>query len=92
VEDIAAEGSLVVTRITTDGTQRGDLAAIPGLSPAIPAKGRTLRMTELNLWRIANGKVAEQWDIYDNWGAWTQLGFIDPDRVCATQSVKGIKR
>jgi predicted ester cyclase len=88
VEDIVAEGNFVATRITTDGTQRGDLAAIPGLSPAIPARGRQLRMTELNLWRIENGKVSEQWDIYDNWGAWMQLGFIDPDRVCSVQAVK----
>jgi hypothetical protein len=64
------------------------IAAIPGLSPAIPAKGRHLRMTELNLWRIENGRVSEQWDIYDNWGAWMQLGFIDPDRICSAQAVK----
>jgi predicted ester cyclase len=88
VEDTVAEGNFVVTRITTDGTQRHDLAAIPGLSPAIPAKGRHLRMTELNLWRIEKGRVSEQWDIYDNWGAWMQLGFIDPDGICSAKAVK----
>jgi predicted ester cyclase len=82
VEDIIAEGDFVVTRFTSDGTQRGDLAAVPGLSPAIPAKGRPLRITELNLWRIANGKASEQWDVYDRWGALIQLGLIDPERIC----------
>jgi predicted ester cyclase len=88
VEEIHAEGNFVVTLLTVGGTQRGDLAAIPGISPAIPAKGRQLRMNELNLWRIENGKVSEQWYIYDNWGAWTQLGFLDPDRICSIQAVK----
>ena len=85
MEDIVAEDNFVVTRFTGDGTQSGDLAAVLGLSPAIPAKGRQLRMTELNLWRIENGKVSEQWDIYDNWGAWIRLGLIDPDRICSVQ-------
>jgi hypothetical protein len=39
-------------------------------------------MSELNLWRITNGKASEQWDIYDNWGASIQLGLIDPERIC----------
>ena len=82
VQDIIAEGDFVVTRFTSGGTQRGNLAAVPGLSPAIPAKGRQLRLSELNLWRIVNGKASEQWDIYDNWGASIQLGLIDPEKIC----------
>jgi predicted ester cyclase len=82
VQDILAEGDLVVTRFTSGGTQQGDLAAVPGLSPAIPGRGRRLRLTELNLWRIVNGKASEQWDVYDNWGASIQLGLIDPQRPC----------
>jgi predicted ester cyclase len=85
VQDIVAEGNFVVTRFTSGGTQRGDLAAVPGLSPAIPAKGRQLRLTELSLWHIVNGKASEEWDFYDNWGASIQLGLIDPQRICPVQ-------
>ena len=88
VQDIIAEGDFVMTRFTSGGTQKGDLAAVPGLSPAIPARGHQLRLTELNLWRIVNGKASEQWDVYDNWGASIQLGLIDPERLCPVKNLK----
>lgn len=88
VQDITAEGDFVVTRFNSGGTQRGEIAAIPALSPAIPAKGRRLRIAELALWRIANGKAAEEWDFYDNWGASIQLGLIDPERICPAPIAK----
>jgi hypothetical protein len=68
-----------------DYGRAGDLAAVPGLSPTIPAKGRQLRITELSLWHIVNGKASEEWDLYDNWGASIQLGLIDPQRISPVQ-------
>jgi C-1 hydroxylase len=88
VQDIIAEGDFVVTRFTSAGTQRGDLAAVPGLSPAIPARGRQHRLSELNLWHVVNGKALEQWDVYDNGGAAMQLGLIDPEKICPVRVSK----
>ena len=33
------------------------------------------------VYRVVNGKLAEQWDFADNWGANVQAGLIDPDHM-----------
>lgn len=84
--DTVAEGDMVMTRFLSTGTQRGDIAAIPGYQPAIPANGKALRFPELAVHRLANGKVAEQWDFADNWGANIQAGVIDPDKMALRET------
>ncbi|MEK6575615.1 MAG: ester cyclase, partial [Chloroflexota bacterium] len=51
IEQIVAEGDFVMTRFTSTGTQRG---AFNGL----PATGKTVKISELGVHRIANGKIA----------------------------------
>ncbi len=53
VEDMIAEGDKVVTRYTEQGTQHGDFMGIP-------ATGRTVTMTGIEIMRCADGKIAEQ--------------------------------
>ena len=79
--DMVAEGDMVVTRFVSSGTQKGDLAAIPGYQPLIPANGRFERMPEMAVHRLLNGKLAEQWEIQDNWAVNIQAGLIDPDKM-----------
>jgi predicted ester cyclase len=93
VLDVVAEGSMVMTRFLTTGTQKGDLAAIPGYQPIVPANGRFQRFPELAVHRLVNGKVAEQWDFADMWGANIQADLIDPSNwpasaICRSEGTR----
>ncbi len=69
VEDMIAEGDKVVTRYTGQGTQRGEFMGIP-------ATGKRVTTTVIDIFRIADGKVAEAWVEADNLGLMQQLGMI----------------
>ena len=71
---IRGESDVIAVRV-------GDIPAIPGYQPVLPATCKFIRFPELAVLRIVNGKVAEQWDFADNWGANVQAGLIDPDKV-----------
>ena len=81
VLDMVAEGDMVVSRFLSTGTQKGDIPAIPGYQPLLPATCNFIRFPELAVHRFVDGKVAEQWDFADNWGANIQAGLIDPDKM-----------
>ena len=76
---IVAEGDYVAARLISGGTQARDFEAVPHISPAIPNKHRPLRLQEMVIFRVADGKLAEQWTINDGWDASIQLGLFDPD-------------
>jgi predicted ester cyclase len=67
VDDIVAEGDKVVIRITSTGTQLGEFA---GIAPT----GRKIRIDEIHIFRLAAGKVVEQWGMPDVHGLLDQLG------------------
>jgi steroid delta-isomerase-like uncharacterized protein len=66
VEDIIAEGDRVAIRITSSGTQRGEFAGIP-------PTGRKVTIEEFHIYRIADGKIVEQWGMPDVQGLMQQL-------------------
>ena len=66
VDDIVAEGDRVVIRFTSTGTQRGEFA---GIAPT----GKRVKIQEIAIFRLANGKIAEQWGIPDLHGLLEQL-------------------
>lgn len=76
---IVAEGDYVAARLISGGTQARDFEAVPHISPVIPNKHRPLRLEEMVILRVVNGKVAEQWALNDGWDAYMQLGLFDPD-------------
>ena len=76
---IIAEGDYVAARLISGGTQARDFEAVPHISPVIPNKHRPLRMQEFVIFRVADGKLAEEWAINDGWDASVQLGLFDPD-------------
>lgn len=76
---IVAEGDYVAARLISGGTQARDFGAVPHISPAIPNKHRSLRLQEMVIFRVEDGKLAEQWAINDGWDASIQLGLFDPD-------------
>ncbi len=69
VEDAFAEGDTVVTRGTIAGTHRGDFQGLP-------PTGRHVKISYIDIWRVANGKLAENWVRMDQLGMMQQLGVI----------------
>lgn len=69
IEDIIAEGDRVAVRMTMRGTQKGEFRGIP-------PTGKTAVMTEMSIYRISEGKIAEGWDLSDRLGLMQQLGAI----------------
>ena len=67
IEDIIAEGDRVVARVTIRSTRKGDFQGIP-------ADGVDSEMSEIMIFRIANGKLAERWFIADWWSEMKALG------------------
>jgi steroid delta-isomerase-like uncharacterized protein len=69
IDEQIAEGDKVVTRWTADGTHQGELAGIPPTN-------KTSTVTGVVVDRLANGKIAESWGIFDQFGMMQQLGVI----------------
>ena len=51
------------------GTHQGELMGIPATGKQVIASG-------ISILRVANGKIAEQWDNFDNLGMLQQLGAL----------------
>lgn len=71
VEQIVAEGDFVVTRFTSTGTQRG-------VFNGLPPTGKSVKISELAVHRIANGQIVEQWGYPDVLSLNQQLGVTNP--------------
>ena len=69
VQDIIAEGDKVVSRVTYSGTHTGELQGIP-------ASGKQFEMSGISIMRIANGEIAEEWEVFDLMGMMQQIGAI----------------
>jgi len=67
IEDMIAEGDRVAWRFTFCGTHRGEFMGFP-------ATGRQFRLAGLVISRIAEGKIAEEWEIFDGADMARQLG------------------
>jgi steroid delta-isomerase-like uncharacterized protein len=67
VEDTVVEGDKVVIRYTGRGTHQGAFAGIP-------ATGKQVQFPGIDLFRIANGQMAEEWLMYDQLGLLQQIG------------------
>lgn len=67
VEQLIAEGDLVVERFTARGTHRGE---VMGVAPT----GRELTLRGINILRVHHGRIAERWGRLDQLGLLRQLG------------------
>lgn len=68
-EDLIAEGDQVTIRYSWRGTHKAELMGIPPTGKQVVTSG-------ISILRIANGKIAEQWDNFDNLGMLQQIGVI----------------
>ncbi len=73
VEDEIAEGDRVVNRYTLRGTHQGTW--IQGMSPPT---GKQVTITGNEIFRIADGRIVEQWSEFDALGGLQQLGVVPP--------------
>lgn len=67
IEDQFAREDSVVTRATARGTHRGDMM---GIAPT----GKSITFSMFLQHRIANGKIVEEWVMYDLHGILQQVG------------------
>ncbi|MBZ0318977.1 MAG: ester cyclase [Anaerolineae bacterium] len=71
IEEMIAEDDRVMVRWTSHGTHIGELNGLP-------PTGRQTTNSGINIFRVADGKIVEVWDIFDRLWAWQQLGVL-PD-------------
>jgi steroid delta-isomerase-like uncharacterized protein len=69
IEDMIAEGDRVVVRQTFRGTHQGDFL---GMAPT----GKQVTVTEMEIFRVANGQGVENWTSSDDLGLLQQLGVV----------------
>jgi steroid delta-isomerase-like uncharacterized protein len=69
VDDVIAEGDRVVVRWTNAGTHVGEFAGMP-------PSGRTFVIAGIDIYRVADGRLAEHWHVVDQLAMLTQLGAL----------------
>ena len=67
IEDMVAEGDRVAWRYSFYGTHLGEFMGLP-------ATGKQLHLIGMVVSRIAGGRIAEEWEIFDAAGMFRQLG------------------
>jgi steroid delta-isomerase-like uncharacterized protein len=75
---LVAEDDLVAFWITYSGIQDGPMGPYP-------ATGKRIELDVAGMHRIADGKIAESWLIWDNLTGLTQLGLLPPAPPEATE-------
>ncbi len=69
VEQLVAEGDIVVERFTARGTHRGELMGVP-------ATGKEIVLAGVNIFRIDGDRIVERWGRLDDLGLLRQLNLI----------------
>jgi steroid delta-isomerase-like uncharacterized protein len=69
LEDVLGEDGRVATRGYFSGTHQGDFQGIP-------ATGKPIKVSYIDIWRVQDGKLVENWVKMDLMGLMQQLGAI----------------
>lgn len=73
IHDQIAQGDMVVNRVTWHAVHTGTFAGVP-------ATGRTVEIRGINMFRVRDGRVVEQWAQPDFLGLMQQIGAIPSER------------
>jgi len=76
IDDMIAQGDKVVTRWTARATHKGSFLQVP-------ATGKQVTVSGIDIMRIENGKIAEHWGYQD------QLGFVKEIGVLPALAMAG---
>jgi steroid delta-isomerase-like uncharacterized protein len=68
-QQVIAQGDLVAVRLAVYGTQRGEFLAVP-------ATGQEVKFQSVDVFRVSDSKIAEQWVLMDALSLMQQLGAI----------------
>ena len=74
IEDMIAEDDRVWVRVKATGTQTGDWNL---LGAELPATGKSVVLNMVFIWRIADGQLAEGWEVDDNLDFLRALGVVE---------------
>jgi predicted ester cyclase len=69
IQDQIAQDDMVANRVIWRGIHAGEFAGVP-------ATGRSIEMEGINIFRVKNGHVVEQWAELDFFGLLQQIGAI----------------
>lgn len=69
VEDLLSDGDRVIERTTARATNTGEFNGIP-------ATGKPVTWTEIHIYRMEDGRIAEMWSEIDLLGLLIQLGAV----------------
>ena len=69
LEDLMADGDKVIERTSATGTHTNELLGIP-------ATNRTVKFTEIHIYRFDQGKIVEHWPEVDFYALFAQIGVI----------------
>ena len=69
IDDMLAEGDKVMLRVTGRGTHQGELLGVPPTDQHVT-------FSAMLVYRLAGGKIAEQWALMDTLGLLQQLGAL----------------
>lgn len=74
IEDIIAEDDRVWVRVRATGTHTGEwnLFGVP-----LPPTGRKVAMSMVFIWRIANGRLTEGWEVDEDLDFLRRLGVVE---------------
>jgi len=67
IDELIAEGDKVMSRMTLSGVHGGELMGIP-------PTGNSFTFSGFTIFRIVDGKIAEEWEVLDMLGWFQQLG------------------
>ena len=79
IQNLVAEGDMVVSRTQWTGTNDGPYEGRP-------ATGKKLVFSTSDFFRIENGKIAERWDVVETLARAVALGLVPPPNSSASTS------
>ena len=75
VEELIAEGDKVTSRVSLNGTHKGEF-------DGLPPTGKVFTVKAFTIFRLVDGKIVEEWEAFDELGLMHQLGMsLEPKKV-----------
>jgi len=82
IDEMIAEGDRVMVRWTFRGKHQGEYLGIP-------PTGKEVTFCGIYIFRIADGRIAEAWNLWDQLGEWQQLGILTRSQQLLHPDVSG---
>jgi len=76
IEDQIAEGNKVATRWSAHGHHLGPFSGFPAKTNTVPPTGRHVTFSATDIYRIVDGKIAEEWNTLEQLDVMQQVGLV----------------